>query len=170
MYLSRNTRKALQPGLLITSTFLFAKTLRALWRCGDVMMFESLTLTPFCWRKPVKEKWYFKVQRTVLSSMQRSSQLITNNEIIRLRLIRPNTTPSYKTIGATQTMNQQQEYHSPRTHTGSQGHQGCVRMLEGGGGLNIFYWPNPCSIKGRSPLVPYIIYLSWAKKIWQPNR
>ena len=33
------------------STFLFAKMLHALCGCIDVVLFESLTLTPFCLEK-----------------------------------------------------------------------------------------------------------------------
>ena len=53
--LSDNTRKAFQPGLI----FLFAKMLRALLRCDDVMMFESLMLTPFCFEKTSVRKNVF---------------------------------------------------------------------------------------------------------------
>ena len=36
----------------------FAKTLHVYIRCGDVMTFQSLTLTPFCFEKSSVKKGY----------------------------------------------------------------------------------------------------------------
>ena len=45
--------------------WLFAKTMHAyIWRCGDVMTFESLTLTPFCFEKSSVRKGIFNVSAT----------------------------------------------------------------------------------------------------------
>ena len=55
--------KALRLWLIILPMLSFAKVLHAyIWRCGDIKMFESLTLTPFCFEKSSVIKGIFNVK------------------------------------------------------------------------------------------------------------
>ena len=56
--------KALRPWLIILPMLSFAKTMHAYkWPWGDVMTFESLTLTPFCFEKSSVRKWILMFKR-----------------------------------------------------------------------------------------------------------
>ena len=63
--------KVLRPWLIISPMLSFEKTLHAysIWRCGDVMTFESLTLTPFCFEQSRIRKGYLMFKRRIQSGL-----------------------------------------------------------------------------------------------------
>ena len=74
--------KALRPWLIISPMASFAKMLHAyIWRCGDVMTFEKLTLTPFCFEKSSVRKGIFNVYATFLARfILKSGKIWKNND------------------------------------------------------------------------------------------
>ena len=74
--------RALRPLLIISPMLSFAKTLHAyIWRCGDVMTFESLTPTPFCFDKSSVRKRIFNVKETFSARfMLKSGKICKKND------------------------------------------------------------------------------------------
>ena len=74
--------KVLRPWLIISPMLSFAKTLHAyIWRCGDVMTFKSLMLTPFCFEKSSVRKGILNVKATFSAwFMLKSGRICKNND------------------------------------------------------------------------------------------